>query len=97
MITDIEFLGLHYAETLKHWQIRFQANRIKVKDLYDEKFCRMWEYYLAASEVAFRHLDLTVFQIQMAKKREIVPITRDYLLLNGENTKKTGINDNRAA
>ncbi len=97
MITDIEFLGLHYAETLKHWQIRFQANRVKVKDLYDEKFCRMWEYYLAASEVAFRHLDLTVFQIQMAKKREIVPITRDYLLLNGENTKKTGINDNRAA
>ncbi len=97
IITDIEFLGLHYAETLKHWQVRFQANRDRVKEIYDEQFCRMWEYYLAASEVAFRYLDLTVFQVQMTKKRGSVPVTRDYLLGDKQNTRKPGINDNRAA
>ena len=78
-VTDIEFLGPHYAETLRAWQNRFQANREKVKALYDERFCRMWEYYLAGSEVSFRHMGLTLFQIQMVKNRESVPMTRDYI------------------
>ena len=78
-VTDIEFIGPHYAETLRAWQNRFQANRDKVKALYDERFCRMWEYYLAGSEVSFRHMGLTLFQIQMVKNRESVPMTRDYI------------------
>jgi len=79
MITDIECLGLHYAETLKQWQIRFRKNRDRVKEIYDERFCRMWEYYLSGSEVSFRYLGLTVFQIQMTKRAGIVPMTRTYI------------------
>lgn len=79
IVTDIECLGLHYAETLRHWQIRFQANRDKIKEIYDERFCRMWEFYLAGSEAAFRYYGLTVFQIQMTKKPGIVPLTRNYI------------------
>lgn len=79
-ITDVEVLRLHYAETLRHWRERFIANWDKAKALYDERFCRMWEYYLATSEVAFRHLGLVVFQIQMARLQDAVPLTRDYLL-----------------
>jgi len=78
-ITDIEFIGPHYAETLRAWSNRFQANRDKVKALYDERFCRMWEFYLAGSEVSFRHMGMTLFQIQMVKNRESVPMRRDYI------------------
>ncbi len=78
VITDIETLRLHYAETLRHWRKRFQANRQKIKTLYDERFCRMWEYYLTGSEISFRHLGLVVFQIQMARRQEAVPLTRAY-------------------
>ena len=77
--TDVEVLRLHYAETLKHWRHRFQARRDDAKAIYDERFCRMWEYYLAASECSFRHLDNVVFQIQLAKKRDALPLTRDYI------------------
>ena len=77
--TDIEILRLHYAETLRHWRRRFLANRDRVKALYDERFCRMWEFYLAISEASFRHLDSVVFQLQMAKRRDAVPLVRDYL------------------
>jgi cyclopropane-fatty-acyl-phospholipid synthase len=77
--TDIEFIGPHYAETLHAWWNRFQANRDKVKALYDERFCRMWEYYLAGSEVSFRHMGMTLFQIQIVKNRESVPMRRDYI------------------
>jgi cyclopropane-fatty-acyl-phospholipid synthase len=77
--TDIEVLRLHYAETLRHWRRRFQRNRDKAKALYDERFCRLWEYYLAVSEVSFRHLFTTVFQIQLAKRQDAVPPTRDYI------------------
>ena len=80
IVTDIEFLGRHYAETLKQWQRYFQLNRSKVANLYDENFCRMWEYYLSCSEISFRYLDSTVFQIQLVKKRDNVPMTRDYML-----------------
>jgi cyclopropane-fatty-acyl-phospholipid synthase len=77
--TDVEVLRLHYAETLRDWRRRFQCNRDKAKVLYDERFCRMWEFYLAVSEVSFRHLATTVFQIQLAKRQDAVPITRDYI------------------
>ena len=78
-VTDIEFLGPHYAETLRAWWNKFQQNRDKIKALYDERFCRMWEFYLAGSEVSFRHMGMTLFQIQMVKNRESVPMKRDYI------------------
>lgn len=76
---DVEVLRLHYAETLKHWRERFAANRDKARAIYDERFCRMWEFYLAASEVSFRHMDNVVFQVQLARKRDTLPLTRDYI------------------
>jgi len=76
---DVEVLRLHYAETLHHWRKRFAANRDKAVRLYDEKFCRMWEFYLAASETSFRYMDNVVFQVQLAKERGAVPLTRDYM------------------
>lgn len=79
-ITDIEILRLHYADTLKEWRRRFQENRAEVARLYDERFCRMWEFYLSGCEVAFRRLDQMVFQIQLAKRQDAVPLTRDYML-----------------
>jgi cyclopropane-fatty-acyl-phospholipid synthase len=79
VVTDVEILRLHYADTLKHWGQRFAANRDKAKAIYDERFCRMWEFYLAASEAAFRWQDLVIFQIQIAKKNDTLPIARDYM------------------
>ncbi|MDB5362298.1 MAG: SAM-dependent methyltransferase, partial [Rhodospirillales bacterium] len=70
---------LHYAETLRHWRQRFVAHWDQVKALYDERFCRMWEFYLAASEAGFRVQDLMVFQIQLSKRVDAVPMTRDYM------------------
>ena len=77
--TDIEIWRLHYAETLLHWRRRFEANIDKVRALYDDRFCRMWRYYLAASEMAFRHNGQCVFQFQLARNQRAVPLTRDYL------------------
>ena len=79
IVTDIEILRLHYAETLKAWRERFLARRDEAKALYDERFCRMWEFYLAIAECGFRHGGLMVFQIQLAKRLEAVPLTRDYI------------------
>jgi cyclopropane-fatty-acyl-phospholipid synthase len=79
MVTDVEILRLHYAETLKHWRERFMANRERAKAIYDERFCRMWEFYLAGAEASFRWQDLMVFQIQLAHKNDTVPLTRDYI------------------
>jgi cyclopropane-fatty-acyl-phospholipid synthase len=79
MVTDIEILRLHYAETLRLWREQFLARRSEVAQLYDERFCRMWEIYLAGSEVAFRYCGLMVFQIQLAKSHNAVPLTRDYI------------------
>ncbi len=79
-LTDAEIWRLHYAETLRHWRERFMANRDRAKALYDERFCRMWEFYLAGSECAFRHQGHMVFQIQMARNVDAVPLTRDYML-----------------
>ncbi len=79
LVTDIEILRLHYAETLRMWRERFDANRAKIRDLYDDRFCRMWDFYLIVCELAFRYQGQMVFQIQLAKKTESVPITRDYI------------------
>lgn len=78
-VTDMEILRLHYAETLLHWRERFLARRGEALAMYDERFCRMWEFYLACSEVAFRELGHMVFQLQLSKKQTAVPLSRDYL------------------
>jgi len=78
-ITDIEILRVHYAETLKRWRERFNENREIIRGIYDERFCRMWEFYLLTSEYSFRHSGQMVFQIQLAKSVDRVPITRDYI------------------
>jgi cyclopropane-fatty-acyl-phospholipid synthase len=79
VVTDLEVLRLHYAETLKAWRERFLANRAEIARLYDERFCRMWEYYLCISELAFRWRGHFVWQLQLAKRVDAVPITRDYI------------------
>ncbi len=81
--TDIEVWRLHYAETLRHWHDRFVANIDRVREIYDDRFCRMWRYYLVASELTFRHNKQVVFQVQLAHKRDAVPLTRDYLFEAG--------------
>lgn len=78
-VTDVEILRLHYAETLRAWRERFLARRREAAALYDERFCRLWEFYLASSEVAFRRFGHMVFQIQLAKRPGAAPLTRDYL------------------
>jgi len=78
-VMDMEILRLHYADTLRDWRARFTAQREKAKALYDETFCRMWEFYLAAAESAFRWQNLMVFQVQLAHHHEAVPLTRDYI------------------
>jgi cyclopropane-fatty-acyl-phospholipid synthase len=70
---------LHYAETLKAWRARFMARRDEAVALYDERFARMWEFYLASCEACFRWDGLFVFQIQLAKRLDAVPVTRDYI------------------
>jgi cyclopropane-fatty-acyl-phospholipid synthase len=79
LVTDIEILRLHYAETIKHWRQRFLAHREEAEKLYDERFVRMWEFYLAASEMAFRKQNMMNFQIQLTKRQDVVPMTRDYI------------------
>jgi cyclopropane-fatty-acyl-phospholipid synthase len=78
--TDVEILRLHYAETLRHWRARFLHNRPAIAGIYDERFCRMWEFYLAACEISFRYLRLVVFQIQLTRSQEALPIIRDYMV-----------------
>ena len=78
-VTDVEVLRLHYAETLRAWRRRLLTNRARVHELYDERFFRMWEFYLAGSEATFRHGGHVVFQIQVAKRQDAAPLTRDYI------------------
>ncbi|MBV8473729.1 MAG: class I SAM-dependent methyltransferase, partial [Hyphomicrobiales bacterium] len=78
-VTDIEILRLHYAETLRAWRERFMARWDDAAKLYDERFCRMWEFYLAGSETSFRVDGNMVWQLQLAKRNEVVPLTRDYI------------------
>ncbi len=79
LVCDIEILRLHYAETLKAWRERFLARREEAAALYDERFVRMWEFYLASSEMSFRKQALMNFQIQLTRRQGVVPITRDYI------------------
>jgi cyclopropane-fatty-acyl-phospholipid synthase len=78
-VTDLEILRLHYAETLRAWRERFESNRDSIRALYDERFCRMWEFYLVGCELSFRHMNQMVFQMQIAKQQHAVPMTRDYM------------------
>ena len=94
IITDIEILRLHYAETLKAWREAFLAHWDEAKALYDERFCRMWEFYLAASESAFRWQGMMVFQIQLAHKQDAVPLTRDYITEEEARLKKIDADPN---
>ena len=77
--TDVEVWRLHYAETLRHWHARFMDNLEKARMLYDDRFCRMWRFYLQASELAFRLNRQVVFQMQLTRAQDAVPLTRDYL------------------
>jgi cyclopropane-fatty-acyl-phospholipid synthase len=79
LVCDVEILRLHYAETLKAWRERFMARREEAVRLYDERFARMWEFYLAGSEMSFRKQNLMNFQIQLTKRQGVVPMTRDYI------------------
>src|SRR5262249_42476171 len=79
LVTDIEVLRLHYAETLKAWRERFLVQREQIGRLYDARFVRMWEFYLAAAEMAFREQAMMVFQMQLTKHQGVVPMTRDYI------------------
>ena len=79
IVSDIEVLRMHYSHTLRNWKDRFLSNREKVKEMFDEKFIRMWEFYLAGCEMAFKWGDQVVFQLQLTKKISSVPNTRDYL------------------
>jgi cyclopropane-fatty-acyl-phospholipid synthase len=79
IVTDVEILRIHYAETLKAWRARFMAQRSKAEALLGDRFCRMWEFYLAAGEAGFRYGGLMVFQVQLSKKIDAVPYTRDYI------------------
>ena len=79
IISDIEVLRLHYAHTLRHWKERFLSKKDAVLDMFDEKFFRMWEFYLASCEMAFKWGDQVVFQFQLSKDNASVPNTRDYI------------------
>jgi cyclopropane-fatty-acyl-phospholipid synthase len=79
LVTDVECLRMHYAETLLNWRRRFMARRDEALALYDERFCRMWEYYLACCEAAFRYQNVAVFQIQCARRADALPLTRAYI------------------
>ena len=80
MLSDVEVLRLHYAETLKEWRRRIKERWNELAALYDERFCRMWEFYLAGSEMGFRRDGLVVFQVQVVKKVDALPLTRDYMI-----------------
>jgi cyclopropane-fatty-acyl-phospholipid synthase len=79
LVSDMEILPMHYALTLRHWRERFLARKAEVLALYDERFFRMWEFYLAGSEMAFTHENFFIFQVQLKKKRDAVPHHRDYI------------------
>ena len=79
--TDIQVLKFHYAETLKRWRYNFYDNIDKVKEFYDEKFCRMWDFYLSSSQASFEESSLVIYQLQLSKNKKTVPDSRDYLLV----------------
>lgn len=78
-MTDLEILRLHYAKTLRDWRERFLASRDDLSGIYDDRFFRMWEFYLSASEMSFRYGGLMVFQTQLCRRIDTVPLTRSYI------------------
>jgi len=80
LVTDVEVLRLHYAETLRLWRQRFEQHRAEIAQLYDERFCRMWEVYLVGCEMGFRHQGLMNVQVQLVRDQNALPLTRDYML-----------------
>ena len=79
-VADMEVLRLHYYYTLRDWRKRFAANRDKARELYDERFCRMWEFYLGAAELGFLHGSNMVFQLLLARERDVVPLDRNFIV-----------------
>jgi cyclopropane-fatty-acyl-phospholipid synthase len=79
VITDVEILRLHYAKTIQHWRDRFDSRRADAVALCDERFCRMWDFYLSASQVSFESMGMMNFQIQLTKKLDVLPLTRNYM------------------
>ena len=79
--TDIQVLKFHYAETIKRWRYNFYNNIDKVKEFYDEKFCRMWDFYLSSSQASFEESTLVIYQLQLSKDKKTVPDSRDYLFV----------------
>ena len=79
ILSDLEVWRMHYSHTLRHWKERFLGKREKVLEMFDDKFLRMWEFYLAGCEMAFKWGDQVVFQMQLIKKHSAVPNTRDYI------------------
>ena len=86
-VTDIEILRLHYANTIHDWGLRFASNRERAREIYDERFCRRWEFYLAASECAFRFAGMNNFQIQFCRDQHALPLTRNYMIEEEERLK----------
>ena len=89
-VSDVEVLRTHYADTLVEWNRRFQANRERVAELYDERFCRMWEFYLISAETMFRTGAQMVFHMQLARTREAAQLTRDYIFATENKLRDTG-------
>ena len=96
LMTDIEVLRMHYAYTLRDWQARFRANWDKAAAIYDERFCRMWEFYLVSAEMDFRYLSTMIFHIQLSKDANAVPIVRDYMV-DWERAHPARVSDSKAA
>jgi cyclopropane-fatty-acyl-phospholipid synthase len=96
VVTDVEVLRLHYAKTLHEWRRRFLARRAEAVEIYDQRFCRMWEYYLSMAETAFLWENIAVFQIQIARRQTALPLTRNYLNEAEENLKKADSRKNYA-
>jgi cyclopropane-fatty-acyl-phospholipid synthase len=79
IVADIEVLRMHYSHTLRHWKERFLSNKSKVIEMFDEKFFRMWEFYLTSCEISFKWGDQVVYQFQLTKDYTSIPTTRDYI------------------
>ena len=79
-VTDIEILRLHYAKTIEHWRARFAGNRDAIASLTDERFCRMFEFYLAGAELSFRYMGHMNWQLQLTRRVDALPLARDYMV-----------------
>ena len=91
-VSDIVVLRLHYYHTIRNWRERFAKNRARAAAIYDERFCRMWEFYRAAVELEFLHGSHMVFQMLVAKTRDDVPIRRDFMVdRDAVNSKRPGV------